>query len=77
MVRYPAPAARDIFIFGPGTIAKDRPEKFGICPMLGRWSVPTWELECARFVTDSSHASTILRKCSSVCNLQLPRDTLL
>ena len=43
MVRYPASAARHIFISGPGTIAKDRPDKFGTHPMLGRWSIPTWE----------------------------------
>ena len=43
MVRYPASATRHIFIFGPGTIAKGRPDKFGICLMLGRWSIPTWE----------------------------------
>ena len=43
MVRYPASAARRIFIFGPVTIAKDRPDKFGIRPMLGRWSIPTWD----------------------------------
>ena len=35
MVRYPALFARHIFIFGPGTMAKDRPDKFGIRPMLG------------------------------------------
>ena len=44
MVRYSASATRPIFIFGPGTIAKDRPDKFGICPMLGRWSIPTWDM---------------------------------
>ena len=41
MVRYPASAACLISIFGPGTIAKDQSDKFGICPMLGRWSIPT------------------------------------
>ena len=43
MVRYPAPAARHILTSGPGTIVKDRPDKFGIRPILGRWSIPTWE----------------------------------
>ena len=42
MVRYPASAARHIFISGPDTIANDRPDKFGIRPILGRWSIPTW-----------------------------------
>ena len=34
MVRYPASAARHSFICGPGTIAKDQPDKFGIHLML-------------------------------------------
>ena len=45
MLRYPASAARHIFISGPGTIAKYRPDKFGIRPILGRFlgrSIPTW-----------------------------------
>ena len=42
MVTYPASDARHIFISGPGTIAKDRPDMFGIRPKLGQWSIPTW-----------------------------------
>ena len=43
MVRYPASATRHIFISGPEKIVKDRPDKFGICPIPGRWSILTWE----------------------------------
>ena len=42
MVRYPESAARHIFTSGPETIGKDQPDKFGIWPMPGRWSIPTW-----------------------------------
>ena len=66
MVRYPGLAARHIFISGSGTITKDRPDKFGIRPILGRWSISTSEVNWGVSLMIWSDCVQ-----DSVCNSQL------